>query len=182
MSPYYDEHSLNRLKMTKMKSGFRLNEMNFSLDNFSQNSKKIFEKKRVTLFSISQNLISEKTDYLIKNFENNYDSIKKLGIHEIYYCGLENFINLKKRFNKIKINKIKILPDEKGVFAEHLGMLTFQSKENKKYQDKNYMAIITDGIIEKWWEDIYNLKNTDKDSHINVIKAENCLEYLHGAE
>ena len=182
MSPYYDEHSLNRLKMTKMKSGFRLNEMNFSLNNFSQSSKKIFEKKRVTLFSISQNLISEKTDYLIKNFENNYDSIKKLGIHEIYYCGLENFANLKSKFNKIKINNIKILPDEEGIFTEHLGMLTSKNRDTKKYQGKNYMAIITDGIIEKWWEDIYNSKNIEKDSYITEIKAENCLEYLHGTE
>ena len=165
-----------------MKSGFRLSEINFNLDNFSQSSKKFFEKKRVTLFSIRQNLISQKINNQLKNFENNYDRIKKLGIHEIYYCGLENFINLKTKFTKIKINKIKILPDEKGVFTEHLGMLNLKSKDNKKYQDKNYMAIITDGIIEKWWEDIYNSKNREKESSITEIKAENCLEYLHGAE
>ena len=165
-----------------MKSGFRLSEINFNLDNFSQSSKKFFEKKRVILFSISQNLTSQKTDNQIKNFENSYDRIRKLGIHEIYYCGLENFINLKTKFSKIKINKIKILPDEKGVFTEHLGMLTPKSKDNKIYQDRNYMAIITDGIIEKWWEDICNLKNTQKESYITEIKAENCLEYLHGAE
>ena len=165
-----------------MKSGFRLSEINFNLDNFSQSSKKFFEKKRVTLFSISQNLTRQKTDNQIKNFENSYDRIRKLGIHEIYYCGLENFINLKIKFSKIKINKIKILPDEKGVFTEHLGMLTSKSKDNKIYQDRNYMAIITDGIIEKWWEDICNLKNTQKESYITEIKAENCLEYLHGAE
>ena len=165
-----------------MKSGFRLSEINFNLDNFSQSSKKFFEKKRVTLFSISQNSINQKIDYRIKNFENSYDRIRKLGIHEIYYCGLENFINLKIKFSKIKINKIKILPDEKGVFTEHLGMLTPKSKDNKIYQERNYMAIITDGIIEKWWEDICNLKNTQKESYITEIKAENCLEYLHGAE
>ncbi len=165
-----------------MKSGFRLSEINFNLDNFSQSSKKFFEKKRVTLFSISQNSINQKIDYRIKNFENSYDRIRKLGIHEIYYCGLENFINLKTKFNKIKINKIKILPDEKGVFTEHLGMLTSKGEDDKKHQDKNYMAIITDGIIEKWWEDICDSKNIEKESYITEIKAENCLEYLHGAE
>ena len=160
-----------------MKSGFRLSEINFNLNNFSQSSKKFFEKKRVTIFSISQ-----KIDYQLKNFENNYDRIKKLGIHEIYYCGLENFVNLKSKFNKIKINKIKILPDEKGIFTEQLGMLTLKSRDNKKRQGKNYMAIITDGIIEKWWEDIYNSKNIEKKSYNTQIKAENCLEYLHGTE
>ena len=160
-----------------MKSGFRLSEINFKLNNFTQSSKKFFEKKRVTIFSISQ-----KIDYQLKNFENNYDRMKKSGIHEIYYCGLENFANLKSKFNKIKINNIKILPDEEGIFTEHLGMLTSKNRDTKKYQGKNYMAIITDGIIEKWWEDIYNSKNIEKDSYITEIKAENCLEYLHGTE
>ncbi len=165
-----------------MKSGFRLSEINFNLNNFYQNSKKLFEKKRVAIFSMSLNSISQKTDNQLKNFENSYDRIKKLGIHEIYYCGLENFVNLKSKFDEININKIKILPDEKGIFTDHLGMLTLKSKDNKKNQGKNYMAIITDGIIEKWWEDIYNLKNIENETYITEIKAENCLEYLHGTE
>ena len=61
-------------------------------------------------------------------------------------------------------------------------MLTLKSRDNKKRQGKNYMAIITDGIIEKWWEDIYNSKNIEKKSYNTQIKAENCLEYLHGTE
>ena len=165
-----------------MKSGFRLGEINFNLDNSTLSSKKFFEKKRVTLFSMGQNLKIQNINDKLKDFENSYDSIKKLGIHEIYYCALKNFFDLKSKFNEINLNKIKILPDEKGIFTEHLGMLSSKNEDSEKYQDKNYMAIITDGIIEKWWEDINKLKNEERETHFTKIRAENCLEYLHGSE
>ena len=165
-----------------MKSGFRLSEINLNLDNSTQNSKKIFEKKRVILFSMSQNFETQNINNKLKDFEDSYDRIKKLGIHEIYYCALENFFILKSKFNEIKINNIKILPDEKGIFTEHLGMLSSKKEDSEKYQDNNYMAIITDGIIEKWWEDINKLKNEERETHFTKIRAENCLEYLHGSE
>ena len=165
-----------------MKSGFRLSEINFNLDNSTQSSKKIFEKKRVTLFSMSQNFETQNINNKLKDFENSYDRIKKLGIHEIYYCALENFFILKSKFNEIKINNIKILPDEKGIFTEHLGMLSSKKENSEKQQDKNYMAIITDGIIEKWWEDISKSKNEERETYFTKIRAENCLEYLHGSE
>ena len=164
-----------------MKSGFRLSEIKFNLDNSIQSSKKIFEKKRVTLFSMSQNFDTQNINNKLKDFENSYDRIKKLGIHEIYYCALKNFFDLKSKFNKINVYNIKILPDEKGIFTEHLGMLSSKDENSEKYQVKNYMAIITDGIIEKWWEDISS-KNEEKETYFTKIRAENCLEYLHGSE
>ena len=165
-----------------MKSGFRLSEIKFNLDNSIQSSKKIFQKKRVTLFSISQNFETQNINNKLKDFEDSYDRIKKLGIHEIYYCALKNFFDLKSKFNKINVNNIKILPDEKGIFTKHLGMLSSKNEDSEKYQVKNYMAIITDGIIEKWWEDINKLKNEERETHFTKIRAENCLEYLHGSE
>ena len=165
-----------------MKSGFRLSEIKFNLDNSIQSSKKIFEKKRVTLFSMSQNFDTQNINNKLKDFEDSYDRIKKLGIHEIYYCALKNFFDLKSKFNKINVNNIKILPDEKGIFTKHLGMLSSKNEDSEKYQVKNYMAIITDGIIEKWWEDISNSKNEERETYFTKIRAENCLEYLHGSE
>ena len=178
MSPYYDEHSLNRI----MKSGFRLNIINFNINNSIKSSKKFFEKKRITLFSISKNLNHQTTINQLKDFENSYDRIKKLGIHEIYCCALENFINLKSKFESININKIKIIPDEKGIFTKHLGMLTTFSKDENKFESKNYMAVVTDGIVEKWWEDIQDYKNNKNRLVSSEMRAENCMEYLYGSE
>ena len=164
-----------------MKSGFRLDIINFNYNNSIKSSKKFFEKKRITLFSISKNLNHQTTINQLKDFENSYDRIKKLGIHEIYCCALENFTNLKSRLISMNINKIKIIPDVNGIFTKHLGMLISDSKDNTIYT-KNYMAVITDGIIEKWWEDIQVSKNIEDRLLCTEIRAENCLDYLYGSE
>jgi len=178
MSPYYDEHSLNR----KMKSGFRLNIIDFNINDSIESSKKFFEKKRVAIFSISQNLDHQSTTNKLKDFESSYDRIKKLGIHEIYCCALENFANLKSKFDSINVNKIKIIPDEKGTFTKHLGMLSTISEDKTKFKSKNYMAVITDGIIEKWWDDIQSFKNNEKKLFSSEMRVENCMDYLYGSE
>ena len=165
-----------------MKSGFRLNIINFNINNSIKSSKKFFEKKRITLFSISQNLNHQITINQLKNFERSYDRIKKLGIHEIYCCALENFINLKSEFESINVNKIKIIPDEKGIFTKHLGMLTSSSKGENKFESKNYMAVITDGIVEKWWGDIHDYRNNKNRLIYNEMSVENCIDYLYGSE
>ena len=125
-----------------MKSGFRLRTINFNFDNSVESSNKFFEKKRVALFSVSENLDHQNTTHQLKNFESYYEIIKKLGVHEIYFCALENFINLKTKFESININKIKIIPDEKGIFNKQLGMLSYSNNVEFKYYTKNYMAII----------------------------------------
>ncbi len=165
-----------------MKSGFRLSIFDFNINNSLKSSRNFFDNKRITLFSIGQNFNHQNITKQLKDFENCYDKIKKLGIHEIYYCALENFINLKSKFESININKIKIIPDEKGIFTKHLGMLNSSSKNNTKYQNKNYMAIITDGIIEKWWEDIQSYKKDDNKFFYSEMRVENCMDYLYGSE
>ena len=164
-----------------MKSGFRLSKIDININNSIKSSKNFFSKKRVTLFSINKNLADQNIFHQLQNFESFYDRIKKLGIQEIYCCAIENFANLKSRFISMNINKIKIIPDEKGIFTKHLGMLISDSKDNTIYT-KNYMAVITDGIIEKWWEDIQVSKNIEGRLFCTEMRAENCLDYLYGSE
>ena len=164
-----------------MKSGFRLSKIDLNINNSIKSSKNFFSKKRVTLFSINNNLADQNIFQQLQNFESFYDRIKKLGIHEIYCCAIENFANLKSRFISMNINKIKIIPDENGFFTKHLGMLISDSKKNTIYT-KNYMAIITDGIIEKWWEDLQVSKNIEDRLYYTEMRAENCLDYLYGSE
>ena len=165
-----------------MKSGFRLGNINFIINNSNKNSEDFFTNKRVTLFSIYQNLNSQKTFHQLKNFEYYYDRIKKLGIHDIYCCALNSFEILKNKFESMNIQKIKILPDEKGIFNKHIGMLDLDPNNKLKKINKNYTAIITDGIIEKWWEDNKRSNLEFKKPFLCETSAENCINYLSGTE
>ena len=164
-----------------MKSGLRLGNIPLSLDKSIINSKDFFANKRVLFFSINkEDFNSEKVNNKIIKFENYFDRIKKLGIDDVLCCMIDSYENIKNKFELFKINKIKIISDEKGQFNEHLGVLnTISSNKNFIY---SYMAIITDGIIEKWWEDIQVSKNIEDRLFCTEMRAENCVDYLYGSE
>ena len=63
-----------------MKSGFRLNNIKFSFNDSIKTTRDFFSKRRVTLFSINEDLNSQNTLEKLKNFEGYYDRIKKLGL------------------------------------------------------------------------------------------------------
>ncbi len=57
-------------------------------------------------------------------------------------------------------------------------------KENKGFGNRSwrYMAVINDGIIEKWWEEPgINNEGSDNDPYEQTM-PEKCLEYLNGKE
>tara|TARA_Y100000591_G_scaffold224443_1_gene195562 strand:- start:529 stop:1023 length:495 start_codon:yes stop_codon:yes gene_type:complete len=164
-----------------MKSGLRLGNIPLSLDKSIINSKDFFANKRVLFFSINkEDFNSEKVNNKIIKFENYFDRIKKLGIDDVLCCMIDSYENIKNKFELFKINKIKIISDEKGQFNEHLGVLnTISSNKNFIY---SYMAIITDGIIEKWWEELKSTgKDLKKEKYIET-SAENSINYLSGTE
>ena len=161
-----------------MKSGFRLGNIKFSINNKVKTTKDFFIKKRVTIFSLRDKLDSPKIISQLKNFEDYYDRIMKLGVHDVYFCNDNNFQTVKKKFNSASIKKIKILPDENRNFTKHLGIAI----KNSDNLDFNFMAIVTDGIIEKWWQDVKNNKIDDKKTFCSITNPENCINYLSGTE
>ena len=84
--------------------------------------------------------------------------------------------------NKMQIKNVKLIPDGNGSFTKQMGMLI--SKEDKGFGNRSwrYMAVITDGIVEKWWEEPgINNDGSDNDPYEETM-PEKCLEYLHGSE
>ncbi len=165
-----------------MKSGFRLSNIKFSFNNSVKTTEEFFTKRRVTLFSISEDLNCQNTLAKLRNFEDHYDRIKKLGIHDIYCCVFQKFENVKSQFDKINICKIKIIPDEDGNLMKHLGALNTFSEIKMANLNKNFMAIITDGIVEKWWEERKKIEKKQKTSFYSETSVENCIIYLSGTE
>ena len=164
-----------------MKSGLRIGNIPLSLDKSIIDSKTFLANKRVLFFSVNkEDFNSEEVNIKITKFQNCFDRIKKLGIHDILCCMIDSYDNIKNKFELLKIQKIKIISDEKGQFNEHLGVLnTINNNKNFVY---SYMAIITDGIIEKWWEEFKsNDKKLKKEKYIETT-AENSINYLSGTE
>ena len=164
-----------------MKSGLRIGNIPLSLDKSIIDSKTFLANKRVLFFSVNkEDFNSEEVNIKITKFQNCFYRIKKLGIHDILCCMIDSYDNIKNKFELLKIQKIKIISDEKGQFNEHLGVLnTINNNKNFVY---SYMAIITDGIVERCWEYNKTQNNQQNNGLCNTLILEDCINYLSATE
>ena len=79
---------------------------------------------------------------------------------------------------KMKISKIKMIPDGSGLFTKYMGMLIAKDNNGFGQRSWRYMAIIKDSIVEKWWQEPgINNSGSDDDPYIET-NPENCIDYL----
>lgn len=137
-----------------------------------------FQGKRVILFSLPGAFTPTCSTQQLPGFENNYLNFKSLGIDEVYCCSVNDAYVMNEWVKKMKIKNIKVIPDGSGIFTKFMGMLITKDKEGFGQRSWRYMAIIKDGIIEKWWQEPgINNNGTDEDPYVEST-PENCLNYL----
>ena len=79
---------------------------------------------------------------------------------------------------KMGIKNIKLIPDGSGLFTKFMGMLIAKDQNGFGQRSWRYMAIINDGIVEKWWQERgINNDGSDDDPYIETT-PENCIKYL----
>tara|TARA_Y100001958_G_C21178979_1_gene509235 strand:+ start:197 stop:745 length:549 start_codon:yes stop_codon:yes gene_type:complete len=180
-----------------MKSGFKINKIKFKIREGDQATKlsecaiggkwidkttdDFFKNKRVVLFSLPGAFIPTCSSQQLPGFEKNCSRFKKLGIDEIYCCSVNDSYTMNAWSEKLNIKNVKFIPDGNGHFTKQMGMLISKDHLGFGYRSWRYMAVITDGIVEKWWEEPgINNDGSDDDPYIET-KPEKCLEYLASA-
>ena len=137
-----------------------------------------FKGKRVVLFSLPGAFTPTCSSLQLPGFENYWERFKKLGIDEIYCCSVNDAYIMNAWAEKMRIKNVKLIPDGNGYFTKQMGMLI--SKDHLGFGNRSwrYMAVITDGIVEKWWEEPgINNEGSDDDPYTETM-PEKCLEYL----
>ena len=82
---------------------------------------------------------------------------------------------------KMRIKNVKFIPDGNGYFTKQMGMLISKDHLGFGQRSWRYMAVITDGIVEKWWEEPgKNNVGSDDDPYTETM-PEKCLDYLASA-
>ena len=177
-----------------MKSGYKLNKVIFKMreGDKAENANEcpiggswvdkttddFFKGKRIVLFSLPGAFTPTCSSQQLPGFENNYDQFKKLGIDEIYCCSVNDAYTMNAWADKMKIKSVKLMPDGNGHFTKQMGMLI--SKDHLGFGNRSwrYMAVINDGIVEKWWQEpgINNL-GSDDDPYVETT-PENTINYL----
>ena len=137
-----------------------------------------FKGKRVVLFSLPGAFTPTCSSQQLPGFVKNYDAIKNLGIDEIYCCSVNDSYVMNEWAKKMAISNIKLIPDGSGLFTKYMGMLIAKDQNGFGQRSWRYMAIINNGVIEKWWQEPgINNTGTDDDPYEQTT-PENWLEYL----
>ena len=137
-----------------------------------------FKGKRVILFSLPGAFTPTCSSQQLPGFEKNAAKFKDLGIDDIYCCSVNDSYVMNAWVKKMNISNVKVIPDGSGLFTKYMGMLISKDHDGFGQRSWRYMAIINDGIIEKWWQEpgINNL-GSDDDPYVETT-PENCIEYL----
>jgi peroxiredoxin len=181
-----------------MKSGFKLEKVIFkmregdksgSLNECAIGGKWVdkttddfFKGKRVVLFSLPGAFTPTCSSQQLPGFENNFDRFKKLGIDEVYCCSVNDSYVMNAWAYKMGIKNIKLIPDGNGSFSKQMGMLISKDHNGFGKRSWRYMSVITDGIVEKWWEEPGINNDGSDDDPYGETAPEKCLEYLAGSE
>ena len=82
--------------------------------------------------------------------------------------------------NHMKIEKVKMIPDGSGNFTRFMGMLIGKNHLGFGNRSWRYMAVVKDGVVEKWWQEPgINNEGTDDDPYVEST-PENMVKYLKG--
>jgi len=137
-----------------------------------------FKGKRVILFSLPGAFTPTCSSQQLPGFEKNVSKLKDLGIDEIYCCSVNDSYVMNAWARKMNISNVKVIPDGSGLFTKYMGMLISKDHVGFGQRSWRYMAIINDGVIEKWWQEPgINNSGSDDDPYIETT-PENSINYL----
>ena len=137
-----------------------------------------FKGKRVVLFSLPGAFTPTCSTYQLPGFEENYDRIRNNDIDEVYCMSVNDAFVMNAWAKQQDIKNVKVIPDGSGNFTRFMGMLTGKNHLGFGMRSWRYMAIIKDGVIEKWWQEPgINNEGSDDDPYIEST-PENCIDYL----
>jgi len=137
-----------------------------------------FKGKRVVLFSLPGAFTPTCSTYQLPGFEENYDNIRNMDIDEVYCMSVNDAFVMNAWAKQQEIKNVKVIPDGSGNFTRFMGMLIGKNHLGFGLRSWRYMAIINDGVVERWWQEPgINNDGEDEDPY-EQSTPENCLEYL----
>jgi len=141
-------------------------------------SDSLLKGKRVAVFSLPGAFTPTCSSKQLPGFEENYDKISSLGIDEIYCMSVNDSFVMNAWAKQQNIQNVKVIPDGSANFTRFMGMLVGKNHLGFGMRSWRYMAVIKDGVVEKWWQEPgINNDGEDDDPYVEST-PENVLEYL----
>ena len=140
-----------------------------------------FKGKRVVIFSLPGAFTPTCSSQQLPGFEKEYNSIKDMGIDEIYCISVNDSYVMNAWADRMDIKNVKMIPDGSGNFTRFMGMLIGKNHLGFGNRSWRYMAVVNDGAVEKWWQEPgINNEGTDDDPYVEST-PDNMIGYLKEA-
>ena len=137
-----------------------------------------FKGKRVVIFSLPGAFTPTCSSQQLPGFEKEYNSIKDMGIDEIYCISVNDSYVMNAWADRMQIQNVKMIPDGSGNFTRFMGMLIGKNHLGFGNRSWRYMAVVNDGAVEKWWQEPgINNEGTDDDPYVEST-PDNMIDYL----
>ena len=141
-----------------------------------------FKNKRVVIFSLPGAFTPTCSSQQLPGFEKSHSKLKDLGIDKVYCCSVNDSYVMNAWAKKMSIQNIELIPDGSGLFTKYMGMLIAKDNNGFGQRSWRYMAIINDGVVEKWWQEPgINNTGSDDDPYAETT-PENVINYLSGTK
>ena len=140
-----------------------------------------FKGKRVVIFSLPGAFTPTCSSQQLPGFEKEDNSIKDMGIDEIYCISVNDSYVMNAWADRMNIQNVKMIPDGSGNFTRFMGMLIGKNHLGFGNRSWRYMAVVNDGAVEKWWQEPgINNEGTDDDPYVEST-PDNMIGYLKEA-
>jgi peroxiredoxin len=140
-------------------------------------SQSLFYGFRTIVFSLPGAFTPTCSTFQLPGFEANYEKIRDLGVDEIYVASVNDAFVMNKWLESQNVLNIKSIPDGTGEFTRQLGMLVAKDNVGFGLRSWRYAAVISNGIIEKWFEEPGRQDNFAEDPY-GETTPENIIGYL----
>ncbi len=141
-----------------------------------------FKGKRVVLFSLPGAFTPTCSSQQLPGFEENYETIKKFSVDEVYCVSVNDSYVMNAWADHMGIKNVKMIPDGSGNLTRFMGMLIGKNHLGFGMRSWRYMAVINDGVVEKWFQEPgINNEGTDDDPYVEST-PEKMLDYLRDSE
>ena len=136
-----------------------------------------FAGKRVVLFSLPGAFTPTCSTFQLPDFEKLFPEFQAAGIDAIYCISVNDAFVMNAWGKAQGIENIGLIPDGSGKFTRCMGMLV--EKDNLGFGDRSwrYAAIISDGIVEAWFEEPGFEDNCETDPY-GESSPQNILAHL----
>ncbi|ADE87005.1 peroxiredoxin [Rhodobacter capsulatus] len=140
-----------------------------------------FAGKRVILFSLPGAFTPTCSTYQLPGFEKGFPEFAAQGIDEIYCLSVNDSFVMNQWAKAQGLENVQVIPDGSGEFTRRMGMLVRKDNLGFGLRSWRYAAIVTNGVIEAWFEEPGLMDNCPEDPY-GVSSPENVLAWLKTAK